>query len=300
MIRPLPPHPVALIRTRKTRTMVIADLHIGWEMALLERGIHVPTQTPRLLRKLTDLVSTYRPEKMLILGDVKHTVATAEMGEWHDVPDFFNELRRQVPEILIICGNHDGNLEPLLPEGIKLLPATGTAWGDVGFFHGHRWPTPTLLGCKTLVMGHVHPVVAFHDPAGFRITRQVWVKATCNSTQLTEALLQRHRIKVEGNPRETLWKRYRIKPRTSQLFIMPSFNDFLGGRPLNESRPGREADARRIVGPMLRSDAVDVKGAETYLLDGTFLGTLDRLKTSSQGFRHKPYRSKDVHHRKVK
>ena len=277
MITPLLPHPAALIKTEKTRIMAIADLHIGWEMALSQRGIYVPSQTSKLLRKLADLLSTYKPEKLLILGDVKHTVATAEISEWQDIPDFFNELKRWIKDILIIRGNHDGNLEPLLPENVRILPATGATMGEVGFFHGHMWPSPSLLKCKTLVMAHVHPTVAFRDPAGFRITRQVWVKIDCNKNRLTEILLQKHKIRIESNAEKILLKHYEIKPKTSQLFIMPSFNDFLGGRPLNERKFSGKTD-ERIVGPVLRSEAVDMKSAETYLLDGTFLGTLNQLQ----------------------
>jgi putative SbcD/Mre11-related phosphoesterase len=277
LLRLIPNHPAILIKEGQRKTLVIVDLHIGWEMALSEKGIHVPTQTSRLLKKLKELISAYKPEKLLILGDVKHTVATAELSEWQDIPDFFNELKREIKEILVIRGNHDGNLEPLLPENIKVLSATGIAIGDVGFFHGHRWPSPVLLKCKTLVMGHVHPVVAFQDPAGFRITKQVWVKAKCNGIQLTRILLQRHKIKIEKNPEETLFKHYKIKPKTSNLFIMPSFNEFLGGKPLNKGESGKE----RIVGPILRSEAVDMGNAETYLLDGTYLGTLNQLKPLS-------------------
>ena len=278
MITPLIPYPAALIKTQKTRTLVIADLHIGWEIALSQRGIYIPTQMSRLLRRLKSIISKYKPEKLLILGDVKHTVASAEIGEWHDVPEFFDELKKQIRKITIIRGNHDGNLEPLLPENVKILPATGITLGRVGFFHGHRWPTPALLECKTLVMGHVHPVVAFRDPAGFRITRQVWVKASCNGTELAETLIQKHKIKIEKNSEETLWQHYGIKPRASELFIMPSFNEFLGGRPLNKRKPGGSG-LKRIVGPVLRSEAVDVENAETFLLDGTYLGTLDQLRT---------------------
>jgi putative SbcD/Mre11-related phosphoesterase len=281
MITPLPPYPAALVKTQEARTMVIADLHIGWEMALSRKGIHVPSQMPKLLRKLADLISAYKPEKLLILGDVKNTVATAETMEWHDVPDFFAALERQVQEISVIRGNHDGNLAPLLPESVKILPTKGIALGDTGFFHGHQWPSPSLLGCKTLVMGHVHPVVAFRDSAGFRVTRQIWVKVKCSGTQLTRVLLQKNGIKLENNPEHTLFEHYRIKPKSSQLFIMPSFNDFLGGRPLNERRPIRDAKAEMIAGPVLRSEAVNMTDAETYLLDGTFLGTIEQLKKLS-------------------
>lgn len=278
MITPLTPYPAAIVKTDETRTLVVADLHIGWEIALSEKGIHVPTQTPKLMQNLKALINANKPESLLILGDVKHTVAKAEISEWQDIPDFFNELKTRVEEIKIIRGNHDGNLEPLLPEGIKILPSTGIVIGEVGLFHGHRWPSPTLLKCKTLMMGHVHPVIALRDPAGFRITRQVWVKAKCDKNQLAKILLQKHKIKIEKSPRKTLLRHYKISPKTSQLFIMPSFNEFLGGKPLNEKSNGKTAKTEKVVGPLLRTEAVDLKNAEAYLLDGTFLGPLSQLE----------------------
>lgn len=280
MIKPLTPNPAALIKTQKTRTLVIADLHIGWEMALAEKGVHIPTQTPRLLKNLLALISKHKPDALLILGDVKHTVAKAELGEWQDIPEFFNQLKTHIKEIRVIRGNHDGNLEPLLPENVKLQPTTGTTINGIGLFHGHRWPTPTLLKCETLIMGHVHPVLAFKDPAGFRITRQVWIKAKCDALGLAEVLLQKHGIKIEKSPEETLRKHCKVKPKTENLVIMPSFNDSLGGKPLNETRTLGEMETEKIVGPILRSKAVKMDEAEAYLLDGTFLGTLNQLKIS--------------------
>jgi hypothetical protein len=161
---------------------------------------------------------------------------------------------------------------------VQLLLATGTTVGDVGLFHGHKWPSPTLLKSKTLIMGHLHPVVVFRDPAGFKITRQVWVKAKCDTTELSKTLLQKHHIKIEGAPEETVKKHYSFKPRTTQLFIMPSFNDFLGGRPINETKPRKKDQTPPMIGPVLRSEAVDVDNSEIYLLDGTYLGTLNHLR----------------------
>jgi len=278
MLTLLLPSPAALIKTGKTKTLVIADPHLGWEIALQAKGIHVPSQTPKLLQKLVALLATYKPDALLILGDIKYTVVKAEAGEWHDIPEFFTELKRYVKDIAIVRGNHDANLEPLLPENITLLPATGTVVGSVGLFHGHKWPSPALLKCKTLVMGHLHPVVVFHDPAGFKITRQAWMKAPCNAEALAKVLLQKHGVKIEGTPESTLKKHYGFKPQTNQIFIMPSFNDFLGGRPINEATQRKELGSEALIGPVLRSEAVDVDSAELYLLDGTYLGTLDQLR----------------------
>ncbi len=278
MLTLLLPHPAALIKTGRTKTLVVADPHLGWEMALRDKGIYVPSQTPKLLKKLTALLSKHKPDVLLILGDVKYTVATAKLGEWHDIPDFFIHLKDYVGEVAIVRGNHDANLEPLLPENIKILPATGTIVGDIGLFHGHRWPSPMLLKCKTLIMGHLHPVVVFRDPVGFKITRQVWVKAGCNTDRLSKTLLQKQRIKIEGTPEETVEKHYNFKPRTVQIFIMPSFNDFLGGRPINEATPRKEGQTPKMIGPVLRSEAVDLDNSEVYLLDGTYLGVLNQLR----------------------
>jgi putative SbcD/Mre11-related phosphoesterase len=272
------PHPAALIKSAKKKTLVIADPHLGWEMSLQEKGIHVPSQTSKILQKLVSLLVEYKPETLLILGDVKYSVMTSELGEWHDIPDFFNEVKRYVAEIGIIRGNHDANLEPMLPESVTMQPATGVIVDDVGLFHGHKWPSPALLGCKTLVMGHLHPVVVFRDPAGFKITRQIWMKANVNPKALTKILLQKHGIKIEGTIDDTLQKHYKVKPRSEQLFIMPSFSDFLGGRPVNETSPRKELGNEQLIGPVLRSEAVDVDNAELYLMDGTFLGALNRLR----------------------
>lgn len=270
MITPIMPHPAALIRTKEAKTLVVTDLHIGWEIALSEKGIHVPTQAPKLLQRLKTIIEAYKPDTLLILGDVKHTVAKAEISEWQDVPDFLDKLKTLVKEIQIIRGNHDGNIEPLLPEDVNVLPSTGTIIGDVGLFHGHRWPPAAMLKCKTLVMGHIHPVISLRDPAGFKITRQVWVKAKCNRAQLAKFLLQRR-----GTAEKNMVK---VKPKTLQIFIMPSFNDFLGGKPLNEKTVHEGRKVKEVLGPVIRSEAVNLENAEIYLLDGTFLGTLKQLR----------------------
>jgi len=278
MLNLLLPNPAAIVKAEKTKTLLIADPHLGWEMQLQEKGIHIPSQTPKILNKLTAIITEYKPDRLVILGDVKYTVVSHEFGEWHDIPDFFNKLAGCIGSIAVVRGNHDANLEPLLPENVEFLPATGVVIGDVGVFHGHKWPSPELLGCKTLVMGHLHPVVVFRDPTGCKITRQVWMKAKCDTEALSKILLQKSGVKIEGSVAETLKKQYNIKAKATEIFIMPSFNDFLGGRPVNETRPRKEIGSEALIGPVLRSEAVDVDDAELYLLDGTFLGTLNQLR----------------------
>jgi len=280
-IRPVRPYPALLLRRNSERVLVVADLHIGWEATLAQKGVHVPSQTPKILEKMFQLIESCKPTGLVFLGDVKHTIARVEMEEWRDIPDFFEALGRKVSDIQVVPGNHDGNLEPLLPETVKILPSTGVVLGDVGLFHGHAWPAPELLGCRSLITGHVHPMVAFRDPMGFRITRQVWVKAECNGERLAKSLLEHLGVKVNADPAALLRDRFGVRLRSSQLFIMPSFNEILGGQPINKRSVGKDVRSRAFIGPVLRSGSINIDGAEIYLLDGTFLGTVNQLKTLS-------------------
>jgi len=282
LITPVSPFPALLLRRGSERVLAVADLHIGWEVALAERGVHVPSQTAKMLDKMLQLIKLCKPTSLIFLGDVKHAIAKVAMEEWRDIPDFFETISKKVPNIQVIPGNHDGNLTPLLPKTVEILPSKGVAFHDVGFFHGHAWPAPQLLGCRNLVTAHVHPMVAFRDPMGFRITRQVWVKATCNCAKLAEPLLKHMRIKADTDPVALLKKRFNVSARSSSKFlIMPSFNDFLGGQIINKRALRKDVRSRAFIGPVLRYGSVDIDNAETYLLDGTFVGTIKQLRKLS-------------------
>jgi hypothetical protein len=279
LLTPLRPYPALLIRNKNRRVLVVADLHIGWEVALAQEGVYIPSQTPKIMDKLFRLVRKVRPTQLVFLGDVKHTVAKVELEEWRDIPNLFETLEKNVSEIQVVPGNHDGNLEPLLPETVTLLPSSGVKIDDVGLFHGHAWPAPELLECRTLVMGHIHPTVAFRDPFGYRITAQVWVKTRCDKTRLAESVLKALNIKKVGSPAETLKTRFGVRLKTSNLLILPCFNEFLGGRPVNRTGINKRGRYREFAGPILRSKGVSSSEAEVYLLDGTFLGSVAQLKT---------------------
>jgi len=283
LLSPLFPYPALLLRKGKERVLVVADLHIGWEVALAEQGIHVPSQTSKMKDKLLKLIDLYKPTGLLFLGDVKHTIAKVELEEWRDVPDLIEALLERVTDIKVVLGNHDGNLEPLLPSAVKIFPPTGIALWDVGFFHGNAWPSPELLQCRSLIIGHVHPTVAFRDPLGFRITAQVWVKAEIDRKQLARSFLKGQGIqaKAREDPFKLLRQQFNVQLRATDFYIMPYFNEFLGGRPINKGGSERGGKSIEYLGPMLRSKSVDIENAETYLLDGAFLGTVKQLKSFS-------------------
>ena len=283
-MKPVADQPALLLEKGVERALVIADLHLGWEVTLARQGIHVPSQVPRLMEKLRKIVEDTHPQQLILLGDVKHAVAKVELEEWKYVPEFFEALVDLIQNVLVVPGNHDGNLEPLTPPSVKILQSPGVAfWDTVGLFHGHAWPAPSLLGCSYLVMGHLHPVVVFKDPLGFRITRQVWVRAKSGGEKLAEGVLKHQGVKYEGDPVDAVAKEYGVKTRDADCIIMPSFNDYLGGQPVNRSpSDGWSELYREYMGPVLRSGAIDFENGEAYLFDGTFLGKIRDLRETSQ------------------
>jgi len=277
-LKPIGSEPALLLRRGKERVLVVGDLHIGWEVTLARQGIHVPSQTSKMLLRLEAAIAKEHPTRIVMLGDVKHSVTGAELEEWHDVPVFFEKLLAKVPVIQIIVGNHDGNLEPLTPSKVELLPPSGIAlWREYGLLHGHAWPTPELLGCETLILGHLHPAITLRDAMGYRITKPAWITAPCESRKLLLGSLKAAGVSAREKPLEILTKRFHTKLAVARCIFVPPFNDFLGGRPINSARL-EEKHADEGLGPLIRSGAVDMDEAEVHLLDGTFLGRVKQLK----------------------
>ena len=276
----LSPDAAFMLLNGSERVMVISDLHIGWEVALANEGVHVPSQTGRLLERLKNVISSEKPDRIVVLGDVKHTVQKIGVEEWRDVPWFFEEVSKNVSKVQVVPGNHDGDLEALLPESVELLSPRGTIIGDVGLFHGHTWPDVKMLGCTTLVAGHVHPVVAFSDPMGFRITRQVWVRAPCDSLLLAKFVLKGNGVSVKKGeePKAVLKAKFGVELRAEKFVIAPSLNDYLGGQAVNVSSIPKRRKFEGFIGPVLHSGSVNLDKAEAYLLDGTFLGAIEQRK----------------------
>jgi len=271
-LAPVDESPSLLLQGEGERVLVVGDLHIGWEITLAQQGIHVPSQTPKLADRLIDIIRKSSPTRIVFLGDVKHTVVGAEMEEWKDVPEFFEKIVPHVSDIQIIQGNHDGNIEPMTPRQVKIIPPSGIAlWGRYGLFHGHAWPAPELLGCESLIQGHLHPVVAFTDALGYRITRPVWVRAPCNATKLARAMIK--------NITRAVKERYGVELKVCRCLFAPPFNDFLGGRPINVKQHSGSGWTRTDrFGPLLRGGIVNLNDGEVQLLDGTYLGTVRQLR----------------------
>lgn len=272
LIKPLFPFPALIIESSE-RVLVVADLHIGWELSLKDHGIYLPSQIHKLQKKLVHIIQEVRPDRLIILGDVKQTITRISIEEWRMIPKFFETLQEYLKDIVVVLGNHDGNLEPLTPSTIKIIPPSGMTIGSspqIGLIHGHAWPAPEVISSDILVMGHIHPVFWFKDRLGLWIVQQVWIKTKGIGENLARAYLKYLKVKNVRKPLDVFKQRVGTTIKDPEIIVVPAFNDLIGGVSINKLE-------RRLLGPLLRSRGVEMKQAEIYLLDGTYLGILKNI-----------------------
>jgi len=239
------------------RVLVAADLHLGLEYELWLCGISIPSQTEKMLTQLKRSLAKIKPDRLLLLGDVKHNVPKTSWQERKEIPRFLRALAEDV-RVDIVPGNHDAGLADLSPLGSRVHPSSGIVIDGVGYFHGHTWPDKELLSAELLVAGHIHPAVRLKDPLGSSRNRRAWARAT-----LSQAAVER-----QYGPE--------LRPGMSapEMVVVPAFNDLCGGLPLNETNE----DER---GPVLT--LADMADARIFLLDGTDLGRLRNIRSAYKG-----------------
>ncbi len=133
-----------------------------------------------------------------------------------------------------------GNHDVLMPElGIEIYPSTGVRIEDCGFFHGHAYPDAEVMKASRWFMGHEHASIELRDSYGVRSVEPCWLRIT-------------KEVKDEREEKRI-------------ITVMPPFNPLLSG-----------GIGERFLSPVLR----DVKDSdvEVYLLDGTYLGSLQIIR----------------------
>lgn len=256
---PIIDEPVLMVKG-STTALVIADIHLGIEWDLYRSGISIPSRMKYGLGRILGLVKQESPDRIVLLGDLKHNVPQTSWQEKDEIPYFLDALAEHA-SIDIFPGNHDGGIEHLVPKrsDIRIHPIRGAIIDEVGYFHGHAWPDPALLKVRHIVTAHNHPCVRFTDSLGYSMTEQCWIRTRLNMAILTEQFRDMELLDRKGKD-------------IPELIVVPAFNELCGGVAFNGSIQ------KELLGPMFTSGAVDTDNAEVYLLDGTHLGILKNIR----------------------
>ncbi|MFA7693896.1 MAG: metallophosphoesterase [Methanoregula sp.] len=236
----------ALVIENTERLLIVADLHFGIEADLAAHGMHFKSHSTERLARLMQTIERTDPDRLILLGDVKHSIPSLTRQEWAEIPGILDTLRRRIP-ILVFPGNHDIGIERFLEQG-ELQPKEGKVIDDVAYLHGHTYPAPDL-GSHLIVTGHHHPQVSLHDEVGCALQAPAYLRATIDTKALG--------LKMPDC----------AGPTPARALFVPAFNEIAGYDIIKI--------ARDPFSPISR--CMKQEDAEIILADGTFIGPLTML-----------------------
>jgi putative SbcD/Mre11-related phosphoesterase len=134
-------------------TAVLGDLHLGYESALEEEGMYIPRINTESIRDaMNDMLSRYEPERVVLLGDIKHDFKRSKWDAKAEVKKIM-ELLMEASDVIVVKGNHDNFLQNILSE-IGLLAVDYVDLDGFRMEHGH-----VDSGVRPVIIGHEHPSV---------------------------------------------------------------------------------------------------------------------------------------------
>jgi putative SbcD/Mre11-related phosphoesterase len=238
------PSKPALILEGLKKYLVITDLHIGFESSMQSNEIFLGKNSSihQTIEEVESLIDDEKPDSLILLGDIKSSVKVISKNEWDEVPLFFKKISEKC-DIITVPGNHDGNLEKLIPDNITTISSIGMIDENILFTHGHTMPTENFSQVEKIIMGHVHPV--FFQEESIMNGQRVWVSM---------------KIKKEN-----------IFPSSSgelEVIIIPSFNRYFYAT--------QKRNYKKSISPII--NRAEILSAKIVSLDGVILGDESIIK----------------------
>ena len=242
--RPLAKKP-ALIIEGNERGLVLTDLHIGFENNFFRNGIFIGknTVTSEILKDILDIIDEENPDYLILLGDVKSSIKSISKLEWDEIPKFIESVSKRI-ETIIVPGNHDANIQRVVPDSIKISNPYGMIIDNILLTHGHTMPLDTFSSVDKIIMGHIHPI--FFQGDSILNGQRVWIS-----------------LKTK--------KEY-IFPSSSgiiEIVIVPSFNKYFFSTQRN--------NYKKSISPIIEK-IKDVESAKIVTLDGSIIGNESMLE----------------------
>jgi len=143
-------------------TIIISDLHIGYEESLGKQGVLVPRlQYKQLIKKLDWVLSQVKVDKVVFNGDIKHEFGTISKQEWRELLRLIDYFLKKNIEIVVVKGNHDTILGPIAKTR-NIREYKEIRHNGILITHGDYVPEKLE---KTIIIGHEHPAITLKEGA---------------------------------------------------------------------------------------------------------------------------------------
>ncbi len=140
------------------RNLIIADLHLGYEVSMAREGFYLPRIFHEVVGNLKSILESEKPKRLVINGDLKHSFIP-EWREREELRAFVEEISPMVNEIVLVRGNHDVGTLWLRELGVEIVDELEVSgWKLV---HGHK-----LVEGERFIIGHEHPAIRLRDEVG--------------------------------------------------------------------------------------------------------------------------------------
>jgi len=158
-----------LIENDNEKVLVLGDLHLGFEEVLREGGVMLPFNIFKEVISDFDRIfeKVGKVDRVILLGDLKHEFGRISMDERKEIGEMFNYLRRKSKEVVLIKGNHDAIIEPIVKDLERVELVNYFLMGSMGFLHGDRdFPEIHDKKIKMWIVGHAHPAITLYEEGG--------------------------------------------------------------------------------------------------------------------------------------
>lgn len=146
----------------RTRTLVIADAHLGYGWAQRRRGQMGPVTDGGIRERLAGAMERHQPIEVVFLGDTVHAPRPMPAErEW--IEEVLTWLM-SLAQVQVVQGNHDR----AFARDFGHLPiAVVPQWRDEGLLglHGDRLHLE-IPEAEHYLLGHLHPAIRIEDDAG--------------------------------------------------------------------------------------------------------------------------------------
>jgi len=173
----------ALVLEDDKKNLIITDLHIGFEHSFSSNKITVGKNSSinEIISNVTKIIKKENPDTLILLGDIKSSIQSITKSEWRDVPYFFEEIKNSL-EVILIPGNHDANIDRLIPNYVTLISSKGMIIDDVLLTHGHTMPSENYSNVNNIIMGHIHPV--YFDQNSLLNGERIWISIKTDKSEI--------------------------------------------------------------------------------------------------------------------